>query len=81
MSALQISIADTQTPLKQRLRPAHNPIAVSGIHTALPVRRLSLAHPSSLTRHNTHTLTGYYGKAYRQPELIKPYLQALNCPA
>lgn len=75
MSALQISIADTQTPLKQRLHPAHNSISVLGIHTALPVRRLSLAYPSSSV-YPTPTPTGYYGQAYRKPELIRPYLQA-----
>ncbi|KAG8008701.1 Tudor domain-containing protein 1 [Nibea albiflora] len=43
MSALQICAADTQTPLKQRLRPAHNSISVS-VHRSSSVQEIQTSH-------------------------------------
>ena len=74
MSALQICIADTQTPLKESTQ-----FYLCFRNTHSFTYREGFSGTSVLFSPPQHTHRGYYGKAYQQPELIKPYLQPLMC--
>lgn len=78
-TALQISIRETETPLKARFRPAHNSFSVSEIHTqgppGTPVLFVYLRRTAKLQ-------VGYYHpnlSAARVNQTLSAALQPLMC--
>lgn len=72
------SVSQTHRLLLKRGCVLHTILSLFLKHTQLYLQGGLLWHVRPLQPTPTHTHKGYYGNAYQQPELIKPYLQPLN---